>query len=170
MKHFSHYLLSVLAGTVLLLGGAIAYGFIYLEDLKAEVTSLKQEIANEEEQTRRLNLLRSNFDLVKEDQETLERYFFANTEEDWLRFVTSVEDLGGVAGVKSVITATDFDPKAPFSVTATFNGSKQAITQYIHLIDTFPAKMITKRFVLQEGQEGIWNGEIVLELLSIRKK
>lgn len=170
MKHSSFYILGVLIILTLAIGGCVAFGFTMMGEMRSEVSGLKQEIKNQDEQIKRMNALRASFDLVKEDQETLDRYFFSNTEEDWLRFVTSIESLGQIAGVRAVTTATDFAINRPFSVSVTFTGDKQGIDKYLSLIDSYPAKITTTRFLLQQNQDGSWNGELTLDLVSIRKK
>jgi Tfp pilus assembly protein PilO len=171
-------IISVIVFTLvaLIAAGVLAYAFMVLVRWKQEEQSLRQEIAQEEQKEKRLTVLRSGFEGIKEDEAKLDNYFYRSTEEDWLRFVNSIEQIAQISGAKSEVRAAEFSPGQPFAVDINISGTWKDCYRFFVALDSFPARITIKKFSLQgEGNpkdakpESKWTGNISLELASIRK-
>jgi hypothetical protein len=177
MQNKTLIVVGTLSLIALLFGGVIIYGFSILADWKGQEHSLRQDLAQEDVRLKRLGILKSGFELVKQDEVQLQGYFFQDSEEDWLRFVTSMEEVARSSGVKTVTSAPDYVSGKPFLVDMTITGSLEQCYRFMKLLESFPARLSLSKFALQsEGNpkdmksDSKWNGSISIELESIRSK
>lgn len=175
MKNKTTIIVAILFVVTLAVGGGMVYGFSVLTQWKQNEQAIRQEIEQEDLRSRRLSSLKNSFERVKEDEAKLDGYFYHGSEEDWLRFVTNMEQLARYSGVAAQTTANDFVPGKPFGVTMNISGSWKDCYRFFRFLETFPTRLVIRSFSIQgEGNpvdakvDAKWTGVVSIELASVR--
>jgi Tfp pilus assembly protein PilO len=149
---------------------ALWFGYMTMQEKKAEEVSLLKERATEEQKGKKLTTVRRTLDLIDKDYTELQRFLYEPTDEGQIKFLSSIEQLGTTTGVsvdtKSLVLATQ--KQKSFQGVFALSGTWGAFYHFLRLIETFPARLIITRFDMRGSQDtNTWTGILNLELTSL---
>ncbi len=175
MKRLLNILIILLVLDMLGLG-ALWFGYSTIAAKKDDEVKLEKEIVDETQKTLQLATLRRTLNQAERESTALTKYFYDSGEESQINFVAQMEALGKTTSGALVKTSSfDFGGgTAPnfhgeFAVTGTW----KAVYYYLRLLETFPARLIIRRFnVVSSGekdpQTATWQGGASINLVSIK--
>lgn len=173
----------VILGTILLLDAALAGGLWYastlMQELKASEADITQKLARLDANAERQATMRRTLGSVEEERKRLDPFFYDGTDESGLEFVKQIEQLGKLSGITLDVNTATFTGTTPnrFRMDLRFSGSWPRVYHFVHLLETFPARLSVTRINLTADAnakdllpEGNWSGNVTIELLSIRSE
>ncbi|MDP2630794.1 MAG: hypothetical protein Q8P56_05315 [Candidatus Uhrbacteria bacterium] len=160
----------------LLGAGAFWFGYSTIKGKKDEETQLRAELADEGKKTMQQASLRRALKQAEDEREVLTKYFYDQGEESQINFVAQIEGLGlPVSGVIIDTGSFSFVAGGTPSFRGEFGlkGRWEEVHHFLRLIETFPARLIIRRFTIQSSggsnsENEIWNGSMSLELTSLK--
>ncbi|HSE34984.1 MAG TPA: hypothetical protein VLB83_02575 [Candidatus Paceibacterota bacterium] len=168
-------------GTVIALDAVLAGGLWYastlMQELKASEKDITQKLARLDSDAERQAIMRRTLGSVEEERKRLDPFFYDSTDESGLDFVKQIEQLGKTSGVALTVNTATFTGTVPnrFRMDLQFTGSWSSVYHFVHLLETFPARLSISRINLTANNnakdlppDGVWGGNVSIELLSIR--
>ncbi|OGZ04906.1 MAG: hypothetical protein A3C93_03865 [Candidatus Lloydbacteria bacterium RIFCSPHIGHO2_02_FULL_54_17] len=159
----------------LLVGGAFWFGYSAINAKKDKETELRKELADEVKKVAQQAALRRALKQAEKERGALEKYFYDPGEESQIDFVSQIEGLGTpVSGVivetGSLSLTTGGAPS--FYGEISFKGKWEETYHFLRLLETFPARLIIRRFTAQSlgGSDtvALWSGSASVDLTSLK--
>src|SRR5437879_6441881 len=110
IMHISRILQFMIVLIVLNIAGAAGlwYGYSAIEDNKAKEADLHTQLAEENQKGQKLNSLKETLRLAEADKESLEKYLFDPSEENQIKLLSQMEQLGSTTS-GALVTTTSLD-------------------------------------------------------------
>ena len=175
MKHLLQLLLTLAVLNAIGLAG-LWYGFTIMKEKKGLETTLRADIAEEQQKWKKLAVLRRALVLAENDRAAYAKYFSDPSEENQIKFITEIEGLGTTTGALVKTEAFDYVRSEPRNFRGTFSlaGSWEELYYMLRLIEEYPGKMVINRFDARENTSSAeqrsanWTGSLAIELMSIK--
>jgi hypothetical protein len=169
------YILGVLIVADLVLGGAFWFGYTAISAKKDKETELRRELSDEARKVAQQAALRRALKQAESERGALAKYFYDRGEESQIKFVAELEALGipvsgALVQTGSLSLATGGTPS--FHGELTLKGEWEELHHFLRLLETFPARVIIRRFTAQQAGvvDGVeeWSGSLGIDLTSLK--
>jgi Tfp pilus assembly protein PilO len=158
---------------VLVLLGGVGLWFAYdtMRDAKNEETKLRTQLAEEYKKTDQLSSLKRITATTKKEKEELEQFLYSTNDEDQIRFISTIEQMGtSTSGAVIETTILELTKGTPATLRGEFTikGKWSELFHVLRMIEELPTKVVVNRFDIKEGTQDSWSGSVKVELLGIK--
>lgn len=168
MKPIHIILLMLFALDVLGIGG-LWYGSTIMRTEKDREITIRQDLLNEEQGTKKILGQQRLLQSTEAERQALSEFLFKPTDEDQIKFISSIERLGtSTSGAVVETVSLDIAKTNILSGEFSIKGTWPQIYHTLRLIEEFPARIVVTKMDAKEGSSGMWNGSVRIELLSIK--
>lgn len=160
----------------ILCGGALWYGFTTMQEKKTEETQLRKDLLVESQKGEKQSALQHSLELAEGDRKELEKYLFNLSEENQIRFISQMEELGTSTGAVVETRSLDISGSKVHGEFA-LKGTWSQLNHVLRLIEQLPTRVVISQFSIQrvgpadskvrEGSEA-WSGSISIDITSLR--
>ena len=176
MKRTLNILILLLLVLDLLGAGAFWFGYSTVSAKKSEETKLRKELADEGKRVAQQTVLRRALKQAEKERVALTKYFYDQGEETQINFVAEIEALGlptsGVlveTGSFGLVSGGTPSFRGEFAI----KGRWEEIFHFLRLIETFPSRLVIRRFTVQSSGEknsvvAVWTGGTSVDLMSLK--
>jgi Tfp pilus assembly protein PilO len=156
-------------------GGLLWLGYTQIEEGKQTKAALRQELLVENQKGDKLKSLRRTLSLAENDREAMERYLFDPSEENQIKFLSLLEELGlqttGAAVVTSSFDVSNSDPRTVHTELAV-SGSWKELYHLLRLIESLPTHVAVDRYTIMRkeaiGGVDLWQGGLAFGIMSVK--
>lgn len=159
----------------LALGGAFWFGYSAISEQKEKETQLRRDLADEVRKVAQQAALRRALKQAESERALLAKYFYDQDEESQIKFVADLEALGLPASGALVQTGSlglSGGATPSFHGELMLKGAWGEIHHFLRLLETFPARLIIRRFTAQSSGStefaAEWSGSVGLDLVSLK--
>lgn len=158
--------------------GLLWYGYTGMQGKKTEESQLHKELDDENKKGQKIIALRNSLDLAEPDRKTLKQYLFDSSDENLIKFISQMEQLG-VMTTGAVVETRSLDRNGTvvhgeFGLT----GSWSQLFHMLRLVEEIPTHVVINRFDLRrmdisvQGKENAesWSGSLSLDITSLRSQ
>ena len=156
-----------------ILGGAgLWYGYNEVHSAKLKETTLREELVEERGKSNQIDQAERVLLATKVDREELAQYLYSTSDEDQIKFISMIEQMGTSTSGAVIETKTlELTKAKPPTLRATFTvkGTWQQVFHILRLIEESPSRISINRFDVRDTKGGDWSGDLHLELLSLKE-
>ncbi len=155
------------------------YGYTGMQDKKTEEYGLQKDLSEESNKNQKMILLRSSLDAAEPDRKILEQYLFDSSDENLIKFISQMEQLG-LKTTGALVETRSLD-RSGASVHGEFviTGSWSQLFHFLRLVEEIPTRVVVNRFDIRRtdtpgspGKESVesWGGSISIDITSLRSQ
>lgn len=152
--------------------GLLWYGYTSMQEKKTEESGIRKDIALEAEKGQKIVALRRSIELAEPDRKALEQYLFDPSDENLIKFISQMEQLGLMTTGAVVETRALDRSGAKVHGELTVTGSFPQLYHFLRLIEEIPTRVVINRFDMSRGNivEGVesWSGSLSIDLTSLK--
>lgn len=164
-------ILYILLTLNILLSVGLWFGYTTMRDTKESERVLRTQIAEENQKSEQLSSLNRIASVTKKEKEELEQFLYAPSDEDQIRFISTIEQMGtstsGATVETLLLELTKLNPptlRGDFSIKGTWS---QAF-HVLRLVEELPSRVVVNRFDMKGVGREDWSGTMKVELLGIK--
>lgn len=170
MKPIQSILFLILALN-LLGGSSLWFGYTIMRGAKIEEADLRKQLITENQTSDQLAGLRRVLTSTKEDRNELSQFLYTTSDEDQIKFISSIEKMGTSTSGAIVDTTLLELSKTKSPVLRgefTISGTWRQLFHLLRLVEEAPSRIVVNRFEARNGTNDTWSGVIKIELISLR--
>ncbi len=156
--------------------GLLYWGNMIMVDKKGEETAVLQSSKEETERAAKLTDLRRTLQAAEKQRETFAKHLFDPTEENQIRFLSEMEQLGTSTSKALLETQTISLSSSPRALHGEFTikGTWEQVFHTLRLIEEYPERIVISRFSVSRTSAGtattpeVWSANIVLDMINLK--
>ena len=144
------------------------YGSIALQGEKQREISLRQDVLVQEEEGKKMLGLKRVLQSTAQERNSLSKFLFRSTDEDQIKFISSIERLG-TSTSGAIVETSNLDSSKSGVLSGDFSvkGSWPQLFHVLRLVEEYPARIVVTRMEAKQTDE-TWIGSLKIDLLSIK--
>jgi hypothetical protein len=157
--------------------GLLWYGYAGMQSKKTVESGLRKDLAKEDEKGQKIVALRRSIELAEPDRKALEQYLFDPSDENLIKFISQMEQLG-ITTTGAVVETRSLDRSgAKVHGEFTITGSWTQLYHFLRLVEELPTRVVINQFNVRRtdvlGGAGkdtaeSWSGSLSLDLASLK--
>ncbi|GEM_PF-1740791 len=175
MKKTLHIVIVLFVVDILVIG-LLYWGNTIMVGKKAEETAVLQSSRDETDRAAKLTDLRRTLQTAEKQREIFTKNLFDPTEENQIRFLSEMEQLGTSTSGALVETQTLSLTPSPRALHGEFSikGTWKQVFHTLRLIEEYPARIVINRFSVSRTSAGtataleIWDANISLDMINLK--
>jgi hypothetical protein len=164
-----HSILFVLLAVNILCAVGLWFAYGMMSDAKTKEVKLREQLFAESQKNDQLIGLESALRATKKDREELAQFLYSTSDEDQIKFISRIEQMGtSSSGAIVETTQLELTKTKPPVLRGEFGlkGTWGQLFHVLRLVEESPARTTVNRFEVR-GMKDAWFGVMKIELVSL---